>query len=65
VIVDEKYFRGFDTFERDGRNYRAWLYDLLGAIGQVDGRLAAELMNRLRRNLDAPWDPESDSETFA
>jgi hypothetical protein len=60
VVLDEKYFRRIDKFDGDFAKFRAWLFDLLVSIGQVDNNLAKELKLMLSRKLDEKWDPEFD-----
>ena len=39
VHLDEKYFRRVDKFDGDPSKYRGWIFELVVALGQVDGDL--------------------------
>ena len=39
VHLDEKYFRRVDKFDGDPNKYRGWIFELVVALGQVDGDL--------------------------
>ena len=68
MILDERYFRRMDKFERDVQKFRGWLFDLLVALGSVDKELAIELKGLLYRDSkDADkspekWDPQEDKD---
>jgi len=59
VTLDEKYFRRCEKFDGDTFKFRAWLFDLLVAIGQIDGTLYDSLKDMLYRARDEEFDPAS------
>ena len=48
VILDEKYFRRIEKFEGDVSKFRAWMFDMMVTIGQVDMQLATEIRRMLQ-----------------
>ena len=40
VVLDEKYFRRVDKFDGDPDKYRAWIFEVVVALAQVDGGLS-------------------------
>ena len=49
-VLLEKYFRRMIKFEGDSTKFRAWIFDLLVAIGRVDDRLAVALKQLMKRD---------------
>jgi len=59
VTLDEKYFRRCEKFDGDTFKFRPWLFDLLVAIGQIDGALYDETKEMLQQAKDEEFDPAS------
>jgi len=59
VTLDEKYFRRCEKFDGDTFKFRAWIFDLLVAIGQIDGILYDEIKDMLQQAKDEEFDPAS------
>ena len=50
ILFGEKHFRRMLKFEGDSTKFRAWIFDLLVAIGQVDDRLAVALKQIMKKD---------------
>ena len=56
-------FRRVDKFDGDFSKYRSWIFDLLAAIGLVDGMLALEIKKLLGRQAEedpSKWEVDLD-----
>ena len=65
VHLDEKYFRRIERFDGDPNHYRGWIFELVVALGQVDGELQQEVEKLVLGNEDVVgkvpmgmWEPK-------
>ena len=65
VILEDKYFNRVKPFSGDSRkkdeiDYRTLIFDLIVAIGKIDGELGKELKTLLGKSIRDDWDPRED-----
>ena len=51
VHLDEKYFRRVDKVDGDPNKYRGWLFELVVALGQIDGQLQRQVESLVKGNV--------------
>ena len=49
--LDEKYFRRVEKFDGDPSKYRGWIFELVVALGQVDGGLQKEVEKMVKGDV--------------
>jgi len=66
ATLDERYFRRVDKFDGDIKNYVAWRFDFLVALGQADMKLVDQINHMIRlpgsKKIDKDWDTVRDGQ---
>ena len=65
VILEDKFFNRVKLFsgepkKKEDIDYRTWIFDLIVAIGKIDGDLGKELKTLLGKSIKDDWDPRAD-----
>jgi len=63
-MVDEEYFRRFDSFDGDRVEFRGWMFDFALCIGQIDKGLPDQIRMLMAsdKSRDDKWDPKDDGD---